>query len=97
MNVFEKMASFKPKYIIPGHGSASGLSLATNNTYHYLPPRSRFIFLSKVSDANTGSVPFRLSPINIFSLVVCSSALKVMVVHLVCRLQQIILIIIWCF
>jgi hypothetical protein len=36
MNVFEKMASFKPKYIIPGHGSASGLSLATNNTYHYL-------------------------------------------------------------
>jgi membrane-anchored protein YejM (alkaline phosphatase superfamily) len=39
------------------------------------PPRSRFIFLSKVSDANTGSVPFRLSPINIFSLVVCSSAL----------------------
>ncbi|VVM27054.1 hypothetical protein BSPWISOXPB_677, partial [uncultured Gammaproteobacteria bacterium] len=21
MNVFEKMASFKPKYIIPGHGS----------------------------------------------------------------------------
>jgi hypothetical protein len=30
------MASFKPKYIIPGHGSASGLSLATNNTYHYL-------------------------------------------------------------
>jgi hypothetical protein len=36
MNVFEKMASFKPKYIIPGHGSASGLTLATNNTYHYL-------------------------------------------------------------
>jgi hypothetical protein len=35
MNVFEKIASFKPKYIIPGHGSASGLSLATNNTYHY--------------------------------------------------------------
>jgi hypothetical protein len=34
--IFEKMASFKPKYIIPGHGSASGLSLATNNTYHYL-------------------------------------------------------------
>jgi hypothetical protein len=30
------LASFKPKYIIPGHGSASGLSLATNNTYHYL-------------------------------------------------------------
>ncbi len=36
INVFEKMAIFKPKYIIPGHGSVSNLSLATHNTYNYL-------------------------------------------------------------
>jgi hypothetical protein len=47
MNVFEKMASFKPKYIIPGHGSASGLSLATNNTYHYI---NEGVFLPKLHE-----------------------------------------------
>lgn len=36
LNVFEKMASFKPKFIIPGHGKVSNLSIATKNTYNYL-------------------------------------------------------------
>ena len=36
MKVFEKMASFKPKHIIPGHGDPSGLETATKNTYEYL-------------------------------------------------------------
>jgi glyoxylase-like metal-dependent hydrolase (beta-lactamase superfamily II) len=36
INVFEKMASFKPKHIIPGHGKASDLATATKNTYDYL-------------------------------------------------------------
>lgn len=36
VNVFEKMASFKPKYIIPGHGHVSDLATATQNTQQYL-------------------------------------------------------------
>ncbi|AYQ57351.1 beta-lactamase domain-containing protein [Bathymodiolus thermophilus thioautotrophic gill symbiont] len=36
INAFEKMASFKPKHIIPGHGNASDLLFATHNTYDYL-------------------------------------------------------------
>mgnify|MGYP001580302975 CR=1 FL=1 len=36
VNVFEKMASFKPKYIIPGHGHVSDLATATKNTQEYL-------------------------------------------------------------
>ena len=36
IKVFEKMASFKPKYIVPGHGRASDLSTATKNTLDYL-------------------------------------------------------------
>ncbi len=41
INVFEKMAEFKPKYIVPGHGKASDLATATKNTQSYL------IFLNK--------------------------------------------------
>lgn len=36
INVFEKMASFKPKHIIPGHGKVSDLGTATKNTQEYL-------------------------------------------------------------
>jgi glyoxylase-like metal-dependent hydrolase (beta-lactamase superfamily II) len=36
IKVFEKMASFKPKYIIPGHGKPSNLATATKDTYQYL-------------------------------------------------------------
>ncbi|PWQ95417.1 MBL fold metallo-hydrolase [Leucothrix pacifica] len=36
IDVFEKMASFKPDYIIPGHGNPSVLETATINTYQYL-------------------------------------------------------------
>ena len=36
VNVFEKMASFKPKHIIPGHGHVSDLATATKNTKNYL-------------------------------------------------------------
>jgi glyoxylase-like metal-dependent hydrolase (beta-lactamase superfamily II) len=36
MRVFEKMAKFKPKYIVPGHGSVSSLLVASKNTYEYL-------------------------------------------------------------
>ena len=50
IDVFEKMASFKPKYIVPGHGSVSDLATATKNTQAYL------IFLrakiSKILDAD---------------------------------------------
>lgn len=35
-DVFEKMASFKPKYIVPGHGKVSDLATATKNTQAYL-------------------------------------------------------------
>lgn len=45
INVFEKMASFKPFHIVPGHGNPSNLKEATKNTYQYL------VFLkSKVSE-----------------------------------------------
>lgn len=36
IDVFKKMASFKPKHIVPGHGRASDLSTATKNTLDYL-------------------------------------------------------------
>lgn len=36
MKVFEKMASFKPKHIVPGHGKPSDLATATKDTYDYL-------------------------------------------------------------
>lgn len=36
INVFEKMASFKPQYIVPGHGNPSDLAGATKDTYQYL-------------------------------------------------------------
>lgn len=36
ITVFKKMASFKPKHIVPGHGRASDLSTATKNTLDYL-------------------------------------------------------------
>ncbi len=41
INVFEKMASFQPDYVVPGHGKVSDLSAATKNTYDYL------VFLKK--------------------------------------------------
>lgn len=34
--VFDSMASFKPKYIIPGHGAATTLAIATKDTRDYL-------------------------------------------------------------
>ncbi len=36
IKVFEKMASFKPKAIIPGHGHLTNLNEATRDTYDYL-------------------------------------------------------------
>ena len=36
VSVFEKLASFKPKYIIPGHGKPSDLEQAQEDTYGYL-------------------------------------------------------------
>lgn len=36
IKVFEKMASFKPKHIIPGHGQLTNLKTATEDTYSYL-------------------------------------------------------------
>ncbi len=36
VDVFEKMAEFKPKYIVPGHGKASDLATASRNTQQYL-------------------------------------------------------------
>jgi len=36
VDVFEKMASFKPKHIVPGHGQVSDLPTATKNTQQYL-------------------------------------------------------------
>lgn len=50
IKVFEKMASFKPKHIIPGHGKPSNLATSRKDTYQYL------IFLrtqiSRVLDAD---------------------------------------------
>ena len=36
INVFEKMASFKPQHIIPGHGNPSNLATSSKDTYQYL-------------------------------------------------------------
>ena len=36
VDVFEKMASFKPDHIVPGHGHVSDLTTATKNTQRYL-------------------------------------------------------------
>ena len=36
IEVFEKMAAFSPKYIVPGHGKISDLPTATKNTQAYL-------------------------------------------------------------
>ncbi|MCK5918929.1 MAG: MBL fold metallo-hydrolase [Cocleimonas sp.] len=36
INVFEKMAAFKPSHIVPGHGNPSNLDEASKNTYQYL-------------------------------------------------------------
>lgn len=36
VGVFDKMASFKPKHIVPGHGRVSDLPTATKNTQQYL-------------------------------------------------------------
>ena len=36
IDVFEKMASFKPKHIVPGHGDPSNLAVSTKDTYQYL-------------------------------------------------------------
>lgn len=36
ISVFEKMASFKPKHIIPGHGQLTNLTTAIKDTYDYL-------------------------------------------------------------
>jgi hypothetical protein len=53
MNVFEKMASFKPKYIIPGHGSASGLSIFRENPVIAERLQSLFIHGTKCGHFNT--------------------------------------------
>jgi glyoxylase-like metal-dependent hydrolase (beta-lactamase superfamily II) len=36
IKVFEKMASFKPVHIVPGHGKPSNLTVSTKDTYQYL-------------------------------------------------------------
>lgn len=36
IKVFEKMASFNPKVVVPGHGKPTTLKVATNDTYDYL-------------------------------------------------------------
>jgi glyoxylase-like metal-dependent hydrolase (beta-lactamase superfamily II) len=36
IHVFEEMAKFNPKTIIPGHGEPTTLKIATNDTYDYL-------------------------------------------------------------
>lgn len=36
IDVYQSMAKFNPKYIIPGHGSATDLSHAKRDTYEYL-------------------------------------------------------------
>ena len=36
ISVFETMAAYKPQYLIPGHGKATDLSQAKNDTYDYL-------------------------------------------------------------
>ncbi|MDC9727443.1 MAG: MBL fold metallo-hydrolase [Candidatus Thioglobus sp.] len=36
VDVFEKMAEFKPEHVVPGHGRVSDLAIATKNTQQYL-------------------------------------------------------------
>jgi len=36
IKVFEQMAELKPLVVVPGHGKASSLEIATNDTYNYL-------------------------------------------------------------
>lgn len=36
IKVFEAMASYKPKHIVPGHGNPTTLAKATEDTYNYL-------------------------------------------------------------
>ena len=36
LKVFEQMVSYKPKWIIPGHGSVANVKKATNDTYDYI-------------------------------------------------------------
>jgi len=36
ISVFEKIAAYKPKYLIPGHGNATNLFQAKKDTYDYL-------------------------------------------------------------
>lgn len=36
IDVFKKMAEFKPKHVVPGHGKVSDLATATKNTHDYL-------------------------------------------------------------
>jgi hypothetical protein len=36
ISVFETMATYKPQYLIPGHGKATNLFQAENDTYDYL-------------------------------------------------------------
>ena len=36
VSVFEKLASYNPKYIVPGHGNPTNLELARKETYGYL-------------------------------------------------------------
>jgi len=36
LNVFKQMVSYKPKWIIPGHGSVTNVKKATNETYDYI-------------------------------------------------------------
>jgi glyoxylase-like metal-dependent hydrolase (beta-lactamase superfamily II) len=61
MNVFEKMASFKPKYIIPGHGSASGLFI----NWAEIGFCQSFLFMQRPLINN--QIPFAQIPIAHFS------------------------------
>lgn len=36
LSTFEAMAAYKPKHIVPGHGNATDLALATKDTYDYI-------------------------------------------------------------
>jgi len=36
INVFEKMAKFKPEILVPGHGEPTTLKVASHDTYNYL-------------------------------------------------------------
>jgi glyoxylase-like metal-dependent hydrolase (beta-lactamase superfamily II) len=36
IEVYEKMATFQPEHIVPGHGYATGIETANRDTYDYL-------------------------------------------------------------